>query len=150
MDPNQPAEPFPAEDFRATATAFSQLAGVLGGFCFTILVLVLSPDFLEGSEAKDWILGLLLLAAIAYILSSSMLANSMNALVLKTLRSRRRVFLIGIFLSNLGHILLSVTITLLVYQFSSTVGVIAAVIILLIALVNALLNFGLESRIMKG
>jgi hypothetical protein len=37
-----PTYPETMEDFRATATAFSQLTGVLGGFSMTILVLILT------------------------------------------------------------------------------------------------------------
>ncbi len=143
-------DPFPAEDFRATSSAHSQLAGVLGGFCFTILVLVLSPDFLQGNRAvKDWVLGLLLLSSVSYVFASSLLANAMNALVLKTVTDRCRVFYIGMLISSAAHVLLAITLTILVYQFSSTVGTIAAVAIVFFVLFNAYMNARVEFRIFR-
>ena len=145
-----PAKEFPAEDFRATATAFSALSGVLGGFCFTILVLVLSPDFLNKNvEVKDWALGLLLMAALSYVVSASFLANSMNAPLVKSLNLRKRIFDVGVLLQNIAHILLGSTLTLLVYQFSSTVGTIAAIVIVVVVLVNAAMNVGFEYRLLR-
>jgi hypothetical protein len=62
------------DDFRATAAAFSQLTGVLGGFCITVLVLVLdSTSLSESKTAQDWVVGLLLFAALFYIYSSGIL-----------------------------------------------------------------------------
>ncbi len=150
MSSNPSSDHTAAEDFRATATAFSQLSGVLGGFGFTILVLVLSPDFLKNSStAKDWVIGLLLLAALAYVISSSFLANSMNSLFIKRAELRRSVFDLGLILSNIAHVILAVSLTVLVYQFSSTVALIAAVTIVLVVLVNAAFNFGFEFRMLR-
>ena len=60
--PSANTEKTGAENFRATATAFSQLTGVLGGFSITILVLVLNPSLLGAHKtARDWTIGLLLL-----------------------------------------------------------------------------------------
>ena len=141
---------FPAEDFRATASAFSELSGVLGGFCFTILVLVLSPDFLRNnSGVKDWALGLLLMAAFSHVVSASLLANSMNAPLLKSLRLRKRSFDIGVLWQNIAHILLARTLTLLVYQFSATLGTLAAVVIVLVVVATAALNIGLDYRLLR-
>ncbi len=141
---------FPAEDFRATFSAHSQLAGVLGGFCFTILVLVLSPDFLKDNDnVKDWVLGLLLLASVSYVFSSSLLANVMNSLVLKQVAERRRVFYIGMLISSAAHVLLAITLTVLVYQYSSTVGTIAAAMIVLFTLLNAFVNLRVEFKFLR-
>lgn len=143
------SDQFPAEDFRATASAFSQLAGVLAGFCFTILVLLLSPDFLKSSSVKDWVLGLLLFAAFSYVLSSSFLANSMNSLLIKRVEIRSRVFHIGMLLCEAGHFLLATTLTILVYQLSSTVGMIAAVVIVLVLVVDVIVTLGRDFHILK-
>lgn len=150
MSTELPMEPEAAEDFRATANAFSHLSGVLGGFCFTVLVLVLSPDFLSGStHLKDWVLGLLLIAAFFYVLSASFLANSTNSFLMKRVKTRRRVFDAGVLLQNAAHVILSATLTIVVYQYSSTVGMVAAVVILLLTLLNGILNLGIEFRSMK-
>ncbi len=150
MNTDTSPEPVPAEDFRATASAFSQLSGVLGGFCFTILVLVLSPDFMkESRDVKDWVLGLLLLASFCYIMSASFLANSTNVMFVKSMGLRRRIFDAGILISNSAHILLASTLTILVAQVSATVGMIAAVLIVLYVLFNAFINLGIEFKLIK-
>ncbi|MGE5141165.1 MAG: hypothetical protein ACM3JD_16980 [Rudaea sp.] len=149
MSSNLSPEHAAADDFRASATAFSQLSGILGGFCFTILVLVLSPDFLKNnSTAKDWITGLLLLTALSYVVSSSFLANSMNSLFIKKAKHRRRVFDVGLILSNVAHVLLAFSLAVLVFQFSSIVAWVAAVAIALIVLLNAAFNFGAQFRML--
>ncbi len=147
MSTDPTLDPAFADDFRSTAWAFSQLSGVLGGFCFTILVLVLSPDFLSGSaHLKDWVLGLLLISAFMYVISASFLANATNSQLMKRFETRRRVFDAGVLLQNSAHVILSATLTIVVYQYSSTVGIIAAALILLLTLLNGILNFGVEFK----
>jgi hypothetical protein len=156
-----PSYPGTIEDFRATATAFSQLAGVLGGFSMAILVLLLS--LLRSNEtARDWTVGLLLFAATAYIYSSGLLANSMNVVVLARWCSQdrreiftlqRRVFNSGIRLFHVGNMLLPIAIVITVYQASLWVGVIASVAIFLLAMRVVTINiFGSRSspRRLKG
>jgi hypothetical protein len=136
---------FPAEYFRSTAAAFSQVAGVLGGFCITVLVLVLPPEFLkENPSTKDWVIGLLLLAVFSYIASASILANSMNAPLpwMKTLEARINAFSWGISLFHSGNLLLAVVLLLLVYSVSRTVGFIAIVIVLALTVIVILRNIG--------
>lgn len=133
---------FPADDFRATAAAFSQVSGLLGGFSITILVLVLPKDFLQGQAAKDWIVGLLLLTAFLYVASASFLANSLNALVLKIIEARKRAFTFGIVLFHFANLLLGSTLAVLVYQFSFLVGLIAMILIGMVIIFVAFINFG--------
>jgi hypothetical protein len=140
----------PVDDFRATATAFSQVSGLLGGFSITILVLALSKDFLTNQPAlKDWIIGLLLFAAFIYVASASFLANSMNALVLKKFETRKQTFSFAIGLFHLANLLLGATMIILVYQFSSTVGLIALIIIGGVIVIVAAFNFGIALGIFR-
>ena len=134
------------EDFRASATAFSQLTGVLGGFSMTILVLVLDSSLLESHKsARDWIAGLLLLAAAIYICASGLLANSMNVGAFRFVamrhggspkgifRAQQRAFNVGIGLFHAGNVLLSSGMVVTVYQASLPVGSVASVAIFLTA-----------------
>jgi hypothetical protein len=136
------------DDFRATATAFSQLTGVLGGFSMTILVLVLGLIG-ENKVSRDWTVALLLVAATAYIFAAGLLANCMNVGVLATLSKGRipvfqiqlRTFSTGIRLFHLGNVFLPVAIVVTVYQESLLVGLIASIVIFLITFIVVAGNF---------
>ena len=141
------------ENTRATATAFSQLTGVLGGFSITILVLVLGSSPLSTHKtARDWTVGLLLLAAVAYISSSGLLANSMNADTFTLIAARRHkppsyvsstqqgAFGIGIALFHIGNIFLAAAVFIIVYQTSLWVGIIASIVIVLIVIIVVIIN----------
>jgi hypothetical protein len=145
-----------AENFRATATAFSQLTGVLGGFSITILVLVLDSSLLGAHKtARDWTVGLLLLAAVAYISSSGLLANSMNVDTFMELAKRRGRpqsdvssiqqggFSAGIAFFLIGNILLAAAIFITIYQASPLVGLIGligSIVIVFVAVIAATIN----------
>jgi hypothetical protein len=147
-DPGRtPRHPETMEDFRATATAFSQLTGVLGGFSMTILVLVLGLTT-ENKAARDWTVALLLVASTAYIFAAGLLANCMNVGVLARLSGRvpvfqvqRSVFNNGIRLFHLGNIFLPVGIIVTVYQESLLVGLIASIAVFLLAFIVVIGNF---------
>lgn len=135
---------FTMDDFRATATAFSQVTGLLGGFSITILILVLPRDFLSDQlNAKNWIVGLLLLAASFYVYSASIFANSMNAMALRKFGVRKMAFNHAVVTFHLSNILLGSAVFVLVYQFSFLVGFIAMIIIGAFIIFIAVLNFGL-------
>jgi hypothetical protein len=141
---------FPDDDFRATAAAFSQVSGLLGGFCMTILVLVLPKDFLQDQpNAKNWIVGLILFAAFLYVASASFLANSMNSLVIKKVEQRVGTFSFAILLFHLANLLLGITLIILVYQFSSFIGLIAITFIGIIIIIVAFANFGIALGIVR-
>jgi len=132
---------FSEDDFQATSTAFSQAAGVLGGFSMTIFVLVLPPDFLKDhSNPKDWIVGLILLAAFLYVAACLLIANSMNSRVLKARVSQFRVSSLGIKLLHLVNISLAAALTTLVWQFSLIVGQISVGVIAILAVIVGLSN----------
>lgn len=128
------------EDFRAKATAFSQLTGVLGGFSMTILVLVVGL-LGENKAARDWTVALLLLAATAYIYASGTLANSMNASTLGRASAhprevriiQGRVFNYGIGAFHVGNFFLPAAIVITVYQEALWIGLAASVIVFLLA-----------------
>lgn len=148
--PPPPPSTFPVDDFRATAAAFSQVAGVLGGFCITVLVLVLPPEFLKDNQAaKDWVVGIVLLAAFLYVASASFLANSMSSMVLTKLEARKGTFSFGIVLFHLGNLLIATALAILVYQFSATVGLVAIIAIIGLGGVVALVNFGIALGLFK-
>src|ERR1700754_38926 len=113
----------PKEDFRASAASFSQLTGVLGGFCITVLVLALDSDQLGSHrQARDWISGLIIFAALSYIFSSGVLANSLNSAVIRdrmgpealdereVFSTQRSFFRFGIALFILGNLPLGATV----------------------------------------
>lgn len=143
------------EDFRAKATAFSQLTGVLGGFSLTILVLVLGLD--ENKTARDWTVGLLLLAATAYIFASGYLANSMNVGALAKRQGDRRkirafqgtVFNIGIGMFHTGNVLLPIAILITVSEESLRVGLAASIVIVLLAAGIVAVNLIQARRILQ-
>lgn len=148
-----PRPPETMDDFRATATAFSQLTGVLGGFSITILVLVLGfTQEQESKTARDWTVGLILIAAVSYIVASGYLANCMNVGVIsKSNRNpdqifeiQREGFSIGIKLFHVGNTLLPIAIFVTVYQESLLMGIIASIGMLLLAAYFIILNFGPE------
>jgi hypothetical protein len=145
------------EDFRASATAFSQLAGVLGGFSLTILVLVLTLVN-ENKAARDWTVGLLLIAATAYIYAAGILANSMNVGALAKGRIDRRAirssqqdaFNAGIIIFHTGNTFLPIGITITIYQESLWVGLAASIVIVLIAARVVTINFRSIGRYFVG
>jgi hypothetical protein len=137
---NFPDYPGTREDFRATAMAFSQLAGVLGGFSITILVLVLS--FLsKNKDASDWSVALLLLASTSYIYGSGMFANSMNVrAIARTSRHPADIdsvqvstFRSGLWGFHIGNVLLPVAIVIIVFQESLWIGVVASIMMCFVA-----------------
>lgn len=148
------------DDFRAMATAFSVLNGVLGGFCITILVVSIDSDSLkENPSAQDWVIGLVLLAAMAFIYASGILANSMNYSAArrhlggggqprsKVLDVQRGFYNHGILAFQLGNFLLATVMVLIVYLHSWIVGVIAvtaiAILVLFVVFRNVLSLRGL-------
>jgi hypothetical protein len=145
-----PRHPETMDDFRATATAFSQLTGVLGGFSMTILVLVLGLAG-ENKTARDWTVALLLVTATAYIFAAGLLANCMNVGVfakLSNTNSRIAIFQIqrsafsnGILLFHVGNFFLPIAIVITVYQESLLVGLIASIAIFLLAAIVVIGNF---------
>lgn len=145
------------EDFRASATAFSQLTGVLGGFSMTILVLVLSL-VQENKTARDWSAALLLLAATSYIYASGILANSMNVDALAQVASnsesmrnfQNRIFTRGVIAFHTGNVLLPVAIVVTLYQESLWVGVAASIIMCLVAALVVNENIVSGIRLMRS
>jgi hypothetical protein len=135
-----PDYPGTIEDLRATATAFSQLTGVLGGFSITILVLILGL-LGENKAARDWTVALLLFAATAYIYRSGILANSMNVSALARAGShpmqiretQQHVFNHGIEAFHVGNIFLPAAVVVTVYQESLWVGLAASALSSLLA-----------------
>jgi hypothetical protein len=136
------------DDFRATATAFSQLTGVLGGFSMTILVLVLG--FAGGNKSeRDWAAGLLLIAGTAYIVSSAHLANCMNVGIFSRFSHHRdeifkiqsSTFSFGIMLFHLGNVFLPAAIIVIVYQESLVVGLVASAVVFVLAVWYVTINF---------
>ena len=149
----------PKEDFRASAASFSQLSGVLRGFCITVLVLALDSNQLGSHrQARDWISGLIIFAALSYIFSSGVLANSLNSAVIRdrmgpealdereVFSTQRSFFRFGIALFILGNLPLGATVVLIAYQFSLKVGL-AASVVAAIGVINVLLtNLGVANR----
>ena len=114
----------------------------------TILVLVLGL-MSENKTARDWTVALLLVAAAAYIVAAGILANCMNVGVLAKLSNGRvPVFQIqqsgfntGIRLFHLGNIFLPIAIVVTVYQESLLVGLIASIVIFVLAVIVVVGNF---------
>ncbi len=52
-------------------------------------------------------------------------------------------------LTDVGHLLLASALTLLVYQLSATVGVIASVVIVLVVLVDVVWTLGLDIKTLR-
>jgi hypothetical protein len=163
-DSSAQTPPTYTENSRATATAFSQLGGVLGGFSIAILVLVLGSSPLGSHKtARDWTVGLLLLAAVAYISSSGLLANSMNADTFMAIAKRRNypqsfvsstqkvAFRNGIALFHIGNIFVSAAIFIIVYQTSLWVGIIVSIVIVFVVIIVVIINiFGAIGNFISG
>jgi hypothetical protein len=129
------------DNFRSTSAAFSAVSGVLGGFAITLLVLVMSPDFLPGdTEFKELTLAVLMFAAFCYVGSASFLSNVMNPLMDFSDDTRQGGFSFGIMLFHLGNMSLSVIVFLLSYQLSILVAFWTSVVIVTIACIVGLIN----------
>lgn len=126
-------------DTSSAAAAFSSVAGVLGGFSITIVVLALTPGTIVSDSGKDWIVGLVLLSAGLYIYSAGIFANSISFVAKKT---KYTVFNVALVLFHLSNLLLSVGVLLLAFQFPLHVTRVAAVIITFFALIVVLSNIG--------
>src|SRR5580700_8476583 len=95
----------------------------------------------ENKTARDWTVGLLLIAATAYIYAAGLLANSMNVGALAKGRVDRRAirssqqdaFNAGIVIFHIGNTFLPIGIVITVYQESLWVGLAASIVIVLIA-----------------
>lgn len=126
-------------DTSSAAAAFSSVAGVLGGFSITIVVLALTPGTIVSDSGKDWIVGLVLLSAGLYIYSAGIFANSISFAAKKT---KYTVFNVALVLFHLSNLLLSIGVLLLAFQFPLHVTRVAAVIITFFALLVVLSNIG--------
>lgn len=126
-------------DTSSAAAAFSSVAGVLGGFSITIVVLALTPGTITSNNSKDWVVGLVLLSAGLYIYSAGIFANSISFAAKKT---KYRVFNVALVLFHLSNLLLSVGVLLLAFQFPLHITRIAATIITFFALLVVLSNIG--------
>lgn len=157
IDQNFPDYPGTMEDFRATATAFSQLTGVLGGFSITILVLILSFSS-DHKAARDWSVALLLLAGTSYIYGSGTFANSMNvrALAWPSMNPgeihsiQQNVFRTGLWGFHIGNVFLPAAIVIIIYQESLWIGVAASIIMSLVAARVVSINFFSWMRIWRS
>ena len=125
-------------DTSSAAAAFSSVAGVLGGFSITIVVLALSPGTIVSNSGKDWVVGLVLLSAGLYIYSAGIFANSISFAAKKT---KYRVFNVALVLFHLSNLLLSIGVLLLAFQFPLHITRIAATIAFF-ALLVVLSNIG--------
>jgi hypothetical protein len=154
--------PASIDDFRACSAAFSQLTGVLGGFCITVLVLVLDSSTLGRNEfAQDWIVGLILFVAMSYIFSSGVLANSMNAVGFqrrfkvmgeppgRLYTLQRNIFAAGLFWFHVGNVLLTVSLLILVLQYSLKIGLGAMIVIAAFAIRVVYVNIRGQYRTRK-
>lgn len=126
-------------DTSSAAAAFSSVAGVLGGFSITIVVLALTPGTITSNSSKDWVVGLVLLSAGLYIYSAGIFANSISFAAKKT---KYRVFNLALVLFHLSNLLLSIGVLLLAFQFPLHITRIAATIIAFFALLVVLSNIG--------
>jgi hypothetical protein len=124
-------------DTSSAAAAFSSVAGVLGGFSITIVVLALTPGTVASNSGKDWVVGLVLLSAGLYIYSAGIFANSISFAAKKT---KYRVFSVALVLFHLSNLLLSIGVLLLAFQFPLHITRVAAVIIAFFALLVVLSN----------
>lgn len=124
-------------DASSAAAAFSSVAGVLGGFSITIVVLALTPGTITSNSSKDWVVGLVLLSAGLYIYSAGIFANSISFAAKKT---KYRVFNVALVLFHLSNLLLSIGVLLLAFQFPLLITRIAAIIIAFFALIVVLSN----------
>jgi hypothetical protein len=102
------------DDMSAPAAAFSQVSGVLGGFCITIVVLALSPSVIGNIVNKDRVVALVLLAGGLYIISSGTLANAMS---FKKGYFQNKVFNFGILSFHIANIVLAFGIITLIDSF---------------------------------
>jgi hypothetical protein len=126
-------------DTSSAAAAFSSVAGVLGGFSITIVVLALTPGTIVSDSGKDWVVGLVLLSAGLYIYSAGIFANSISFLTKKT---KHAVFNVALILFHVSNLLLSVGVLLLTFQFPLHATRVAALIITVFALLVVLSNIG--------
>jgi hypothetical protein len=126
-------------DTSSAAAAFSSVAGVLGGFSITIVVLALTPGTIVSDSGKDWVVGLVLLSAGLYIYSSGIFANSISFATKKT---KHAVFNVALVLFHLSNLLLSIGVLLLAFQFPLHVTRVASGIIAFFALLVVLSNIG--------
>ena len=126
-------------DTSSAAAAFSSVAGVLGGFSITIVVLALTPGTITSNSSKDWVVGLVLLSAGLYIYSAGIFANSISFAAKKT---KYRVFNVALVLFHLSNLPLSIGVLLLAFQFPLHITRIAATIIAFFALLVVLSNIG--------
>lgn len=139
------------DDFRSTAAAFSQLSGVLGGFCITILVLVLDQGFLaDHGGAKEVAIVLLLITGVLYTASSGLQANSMNSLDFmlypngtkrtpkKLEEAQVRMFRGGMTMFLGSNILLAIDLAIILFYHSTGIAFAVMAVILLAAVGFAL------------
>jgi hypothetical protein len=126
------------EDISSTSSAFSQVAGILGGFSVTLVVLALSPGVISSNFGKDWVIGLILFSASLYILSSSYFANAISYED-KIIKTKIYVFTLRFF--HLSNFLLSIGLLIFIFQFSLVISKIVAVLITVCASYIAFTNW---------
>lgn len=127
------------KDASPAAAAFSSVAGVLGGFSITIVILALTPGSIASNSGKDWIVASVLLSAGLYIYSSGMFANSIS---FEDKKVKYRVFNSALAFFHLSNLLLSIGILLLTFQFPLFLARIVAVAIVFCAFIVATINVG--------
>jgi hypothetical protein len=116
------------DDMRPAAGAFTQVAGALGGFAITIMVLLLSNRDAAKDLLSDVTVAVLLLAGFGYIFSSSVFANS------TTYRSNTTVngvFNVGVSYFHVANMLLAFGLLLLLIRSTGLVSTIIGAVIFL-------------------
>lgn len=124
-------------DVSPTASAFSSVSGVLGGFSITLVVLGLTPGMISNDKTKDLIVALVLLSAGLYIYASTIFANAISY---KKEQVKQRVFKSGLVLFHLSNLCLSLGILIFTFQFPLFFTKIVAIVITLFAFVVAMFN----------
>lgn len=127
------------KDASPAAAAFSSVAGVLGGFSITIVILALTPGSIASNSGKDWIVASVLLSAGLYIYSSGIFANSIS---FEDKKVKYRVFNSALAFFHLSNLLLSIGILLLTFQFPLFLARIVAIVIVFCAFIVATINVG--------
>ena len=122
----------------ALATGFSQISGLLAGFCITFVALALSSGNLLSDDIRDLVISILLIASGFYIASAGLSANATNPTY-----PREWYGLwdnAGIALFSLGNVLLTLDILVIIFQFPLILSRAAATLLFITAVIVLLLN----------
>ncbi|NEQ37894.1 MAG: hypothetical protein F6K40_17160 [Okeania sp. SIO3I5] len=131
------------QNLSQSASAFSSVSGVLGGFSITILVLCLTPKIITINSQKDWIVSLILISATFYIYSSGIFANSTS---FKEKDKNRNVFNFGLVIFHSSNYILSSGILLLTFQFELFILRLVAIFITILSFLVMTINIGAVTK----